>query len=82
MRLMFWSWKGYLRRQYFVQYYLFGLGLWFSGQAFISVGVSIGYLPTKGLVLPFISYGGSASVVFLLAWGIAFQCISKIQHLR
>ena len=42
---------------------LFGLGPW-------AVGVVMGLMPTKGLVLPFISYGGSAMVVHMMSVGM------------
>jgi cell division protein FtsW len=47
-------------------------------QAFLNMGVVLGVLPTKGLNLPFISYGGSSMVANLAALGLAFACI-KIQ---
>src|SRR5262249_2165117 len=37
-----------------------GIGLWMGWQAFINMGVNLGVLPTKGLTLPLMSYGGSA----------------------
>lgn len=37
-----------------------GIGIWMGGQAFINMGVNLGVLPTKGLTLPLMSYGGSA----------------------
>jgi cell division protein FtsW len=40
----------------------FGVALVFSGQAFVNMGVSSGLLPTKGLTLPFVSYGGSSLI--------------------
>lgn len=40
-----------------------GVALVFSGQAFVNIGMSSGLLPTKGLTLPFVSYGGSSLVV-------------------
>ncbi|MFZ1890651.1 MAG: FtsW/RodA/SpoVE family cell cycle protein, partial [Formosimonas sp.] len=47
-----------------------GLGVWFGVQGFINMGVNMGVLPTKGLTLPFVSYGGSAVLMNCLA--IAF----------
>lgn len=41
----------------------YGIALVFSGQAFVNMGVSAGLLPTKGLTLPFVSYGGSSLIV-------------------
>jgi cell division protein FtsW len=40
-----------------------GLGLWIGVQAFINMGVNLGLLPTKGLTLPLMSYGGTGIVV-------------------
>jgi cell division protein FtsW len=47
-------------------------------QAFLNMGVVLGVLPTKGLNLPFISYGGSSMVANLAALGLIFACL-KIQ---
>ena len=44
-----------------------GIGIWMGGQAFINMGVNLGVLPTKGLTLPLMSYGGSAIVVNMVA---------------
>ena len=44
-----------------------GIGLWMGGQAFINMGVNLGVLPTKGLTLPLMSYGGSAIVITCMA---------------
>ncbi|MFA5088897.1 MAG: putative lipid II flippase FtsW [Candidatus Omnitrophota bacterium] len=49
-------------------------------QAVINIGVSIGMLPTKGLPLPFVSYGGSALVFNLIAVGLLLN-ISRVQEL-
>jgi len=52
-----------LAGQAFGAYLCFGVALVFSGQAFVNMGVSSGLLPTKGLTLPFISYGGTSLIV-------------------
>ena len=44
-----------------------GVGLWIGVQSFLNMGVATGMLPTKGLTLPFISYGGSALVSTIVA---------------
>ena len=54
----------------FDQYLAFGLTVLLGLQALIHMGVVMGLMPTKGLVLPFISYGGSAMVINLMETGI------------
>jgi cell division protein FtsW len=54
----------------FEQYLAFGLTIVLGLQALVHMGVVMGLMPTKGLVLPFISYGGSAMVVNLTEAGI------------
>ncbi|MET0027494.1 MAG: putative lipid II flippase FtsW [Candidatus Thiodiazotropha sp.] len=50
----------------FSSYTAYGLGLWIGMQAFINIGVNVGMLPTKGLTLPFMSYGGNSIIVACL----------------
>ena len=47
-----------------------GLGLLLASQAMINMGVNMGLLPTKGLTLPFVSYGGSSLLVSCMAMGL------------
>jgi len=54
----------------FDQYLAFGVTVLLGLQALIHMGVVMGLMPTKGLVLPFISYGGSAMVINLMEAGI------------
>ncbi|MDX1606099.1 MAG: putative lipid II flippase FtsW [Candidatus Competibacterales bacterium] len=51
-----------------------GLGLLFALQALVNIGVNMGMLPTKGLTLPFLSYGGSSLVVMCLSLGLLLRC--------
>ena len=50
-----------------------GVGLWIGFQAFINIGVNLGALPTKGLTLPLMSYGGSAILMNLVALSIVLR---------
>jgi cell division protein FtsW len=50
-----------------------GIGLWMGAQTFINMGVNLGVLPTKGLTLPLMSYGGSAIVVNVVALAIVLR---------
>ncbi|EJC61673.1 putative lipid II flippase FtsW [Alcaligenes ammonioxydans] len=50
-----------------------GVALWFGVQAFINIGVVLGLLPTKGLTLPLVSYGGSGIVMNLMAFALLLR---------
>jgi cell division protein FtsW len=50
-----------------------GVGIWMGGQAFINMGVNLGVLPTKGLTLPLMSYGGSAVLMNCIALAIVLR---------
>lgn len=50
-----------------------GIGIWFGGQSFINMGVNLGVLPTKGLTLPLMSYGGSGILMNLVALAIVLR---------
>jgi cell division protein FtsW len=50
-----------------------GIGIWMGGQAFINMGVNLGVLPTKGLTLPLMSFGGSAILMNMVALAIVFR---------
>ena len=50
-----------------------GVGIWVGFQAFINMGVNLGALPTKGLTLPFMSYGGSAILINLVAVAVVLR---------
>ncbi len=74
------SWNSLHQRQDRFGFYLgCGITLILGLQAFINMAVVMGLLPTKGLTLPFISYGGSALTLNLFAVGILYS-ISKSNH--
>ncbi|OYQ39108.1 putative lipid II flippase FtsW [Rhodoferax sp. TH121] len=50
-----------------------GVGIWMGFQSFINVGVNLGALPTKGLTLPLMSYGGSAILLNLVAIAVVLR---------
>ncbi len=50
-----------------------GIGVWMGFQAFINMGVNLGVLPTKGLTLPLMSYGGSAILMNLVALAMVLR---------
>ncbi|RZT94946.1 putative lipid II flippase FtsW [Rivibacter subsaxonicus] len=57
----------------FAGLYAQGIGIWMGGQAFINMGVNLGVLPTKGLTLPLMSYGGSAILLNAIALAIVLR---------
>lgn len=50
-----------------------GIGIWIGAQAFINMGVNLGLLPTKGLTLPLMSYGGSGVVINCIGLAILLR---------
>jgi cell division protein FtsW len=50
-----------------------GVGIWFGVQSFINIGVVLGVLPTKGLTLPLVSYGGSGLLMNMVAIAIVLR---------
>lgn len=59
--------------QQFSGFLAYGIGIWFAIQALINVGVNMGALPTKGLTLPLMSYGGSSMIVMCAAIGMLLR---------
>ena len=69
-------WIGYRcvgMRRHFAGYCAFGVALAISLQAFVSIGVNLGILPTKGLTLPLISSGGSSVLMTCAALGLLLR---------
>jgi len=58
---------------YFAAYMAYGIGIWLSMQAVINMGVNVGLLPTKGITLPLMSYGGSSLIVCCMAIGLLMR---------
>ncbi len=55
------------QEQPFLAYVAYGLGIGIGLQAFVNIGVNMGVLPTKGLTLPLMSYGGSSMMVMCVS---------------
>ena len=62
-----------MRGDRYSAYVAYGLGLWLGMQAFINIGVNVGLLPTKGLTLPFLSYGSNSLIVCCMAVGMLLR---------
>ncbi|HBR96855.1 MAG TPA: putative lipid II flippase FtsW [Gammaproteobacteria bacterium] len=60
----------------FAAFVAFGIAIWVGMQAFINIGVNMGVLPTKGITLPLMSYGGSS----VLMMAVTFALIMRIDH--
>lgn len=73
--------NAYFEEKFFEAYVAFGLSLWLGLQAMINIGVSSGLLPTKGLTLPLMSYGGNSllinCVVLAILLRIGHDCRKK-----
>lgn len=59
--------------QFFGAFIAKGIGIWLGIQSFFNIGVNIGLLPTKGLTLPLMSYGGSAMLIMLVCMGLLLR---------
>ncbi len=64
----------------FAAFVAYGLGIWFGLQAFINMGVNMGMLPTKGLTLPLMSYGGGSMIVMCSALALLFRVRSEVME--
>lgn len=70
--------KSFEHNKQFGGYLAFGIGIWFAFQTLVNVGAAAGMVPTKGLTLPLISYGGSSLIIMSVAVSILlridFEC--------
>ncbi len=60
----------------------YGLGIWFGFQSFVNMGVNMGILPTKGLTLPFMSYGGGSMIVMCASMALLFRVSGELNMLE
>ncbi len=64
----------------FACFIAYGVGVMIACQAFINIGVAAGFLPTKGLTLPFISYGGSSLVASMMQIGLLLRVQKELKQ--
>ena len=77
---IFWIGRAAQLAQYpFGAYVCYGVALVFSGQAFVNMGVSSGLLPTKGLTLPFVSYGGTSLIVSCVMLALVLRIEQQVR---
>ena len=55
----------------------YGLGIWFGFQSFVNMGVNMGMLPTKGITLPLMSYGGGSMLIMCAAIAVLLRISSE-----
>lgn len=77
-RILQTGWRASQRHWLFEAYVCFGAALIFAGQAFVNMGASSGLLPTKGLTLPFVSYGGSSLLMNCVLLGIVLRVARQV----
>jgi len=65
--------RAFLAGNKFGAYVCYGIALVFAGQTFVNMGVSSGLLPTKGLTLPFVSYGGTSLIICCAMLGLVLR---------
>ncbi|WP_284207139.1 cell division protein FtsW [Thalassotalea eurytherma] len=68
--------KAISKEKYFEGFFAFSIGIWMSFQTAVNIGASAGIVPTKGLTMPLISYGGSSMIIMTLA----FVVLIRIDH--
>ena len=78
-RILQTGWRAASGGNHFEAYVCFGTALMFAGQVFVNMGASSGLLPTKGLTLPFVSYGGSSLIMNCVLLGIVLRIAQQLR---
>ncbi|USD60914.1 cell division protein FtsW [Vibrio sp. SCSIO 43140] len=68
--------RAFEKQQFFGGYLCFAIGIWFAFQTLVNVGAAAGMVPTKGLTLPLISYGGSSLIIM----SVAVSILLRVDH--
>ena len=79
-RLLQLGYRALAASQWYIGFLLIGFAVMLAGQTFINLGVNAGLLPTKGLTLPFVSYGGSSLVVSMAMAGLWLAAARELSH--
>jgi len=82
MRILYIANQADIRGNKFAGLAAFGVALWLGAQSLIHIGVNFGVLPTKGLTLPLISYGGSALLMNMVALALVLRIDYENQRER
>ena len=72
-RIFFISLEAIKNNRVFQGYLSFSIGIWITAQVMIHIGVNYGALPTKGLILPLISYGSSSMIMTLITLAVVLR---------
>jgi cell division protein FtsW len=67
------------KEKYFEGFFAYAIGIWVSFQAAVNVGASAGIVPTKGLTMPLLSYGGSSMIIMTMAVFILMRIDHEIR---
>jgi len=76
------GWRVAAQHRLFEAHVCFGAALMFAGQTFVNMGASSGLLPTKGLTLPFVSYGGNSLIVNCMLLGMVLRTAGSLESAR
>ena len=71
--------KAVNQEKYFEGFFAYAIGIWFCFQAAVNIGASAGIVPTKGLTMPLISYGGSSMIIMTIALVILIRIDHEIR---
>ncbi len=78
-RIFFLASKADRLKRYFSAYMMYGLGIWIGFQAFVNIAVNMGALPTKGLTLPLMSYGGSSMMIMCIVIALVLRAEHELR---
>jgi cell division protein FtsW len=82
MRALYIGWQCMTYQLFFNAYLAYGIGINFALSVMINVGVNIGLLPTKGLTLPLISYGGNSLIMTCVMLAVLLRIDYELRRIR